>query len=101
MFNIDVGVVNGFLECKAKGYPSMDFTWRIYPDTPKSRLMHPTEHIDDFRISRTVYDSRSEIGSSRLYISKIKKSHHGKYICIASTNDFEETLLEIRLEGKG
>lgn len=98
-FEIDVKV-SGYLECKARGYPQMNFVWRVYPKTPRTYIISPGETYDDFTVSKTTYNSRTEEGSSQLRISKVKKMNHGKYICIASTHDVE-TKKEIILTGKG
>lgn len=78
----------------------MNFEWRIYPETPRTYIITPGEINDDFAVSKTTYNSRTEEGSSQLRISKVKKMNHGKYICIASTPD-TETKKEIILTGKG
>ena len=98
-FEIDV-TVSGFLECKAKGFPVMDFTWQIYPGQPQSFFLSPGRAIDDFTVTKTTYSSKTEIGVSHLMINKVKKKHHGIYKCIASTKEFK-TVKEIVLTGIG
>lgn len=78
----------------------MNFEWRVYPDTQRTYTINPGETYDDFTVTKTTYNSRTEEGSSQLRISKVKKMNHGKYICIASTPD-SETKKEIILTGKG
>ena len=78
----------------------MDFAWTVYPQSPRSYVINPGETYDDFTVSRTTYNSRTEEGSSRLLISKVKKINHGKYICTASTPNLKTTQ-DIFLTGKG
>jgi len=98
-FEIDV-TVSGSLECKAKGFPVMDFTWEIFPGQPRAFLLTPGGAIDDFTVSSTTYSSRTEVGVSKLLIHEVKKRHHGLYKCIASTKDFK-SVKEIILTGIG
>lgn len=97
-FEIDVKV-SGALECKAKGYPQMDFTWEINPGTSRAFPISQGQSMDDFTVTRTTYDSLSEVGVSLLRISNVKKSYHGKYRCIASTAD-SKAEKDIVLSGK-
>lgn len=77
--NIDV-YKTGKLVCFAKGYPQIDFQWKILNG---KYILGPKQVVDQLSVSRTVYNSESEQGYSVLTVNVIDKEYLGTYTCIA------------------
>ena len=90
----------GTLKCEVSGYPRVVFKWQFGSKPGKVKLLQERDSIGRFSVSRTTYDSESEYGESRFYVSNLRQRDWGLYKCIAE-NEAGYAEKNISLEGQG
>ncbi|XP_065666186.1 fibroblast growth factor receptor 1 isoform X3 [Hydra vulgaris] len=90
---------NGQLECNAKGYPNIDFTWEIPRKSPLSSLMiKPMESVERYSVSKTIVDKDTDRAISVLQIKNLQRLDMGFFKCFAQ-NDMGKTEIAIEVSG--
>lgn len=90
---------SGELRCEAKGYPLINFKWKFMTNLDPI-VLRPLESWGRFSVSHTEYDTKLELGSSRLTVINVEKEDFKTYTCVAE-NEVDFASKRIQLEGLG
>ena len=89
-------LADGRLECSAKGYPSIDFTWEIPRKLPFT--LKPTEVQGRYEVLSTTLDKVNDKETSILLIKNLQRSDLSFFTCFAQ-NEMGKTELTIEVSG--